>query len=163
MFIPGVHSQPIQHGFHITGLISQQSQITYNMCETCTPAVPVTAPATPSAVSLISFMSREKSRGDKVTLYYPMNWMHTSSLITILQDILITVVRVLNHRQQRRRHASTPKVFPYCIPWNGVSIGLLRINESSVQPRCPIGLNCSCSMLLVPKNERGLQSVTAWI
>ena len=27
MFIPGVHSQPTQHDLHITGLISQQSQI----------------------------------------------------------------------------------------------------------------------------------------
>jgi len=64
MFIPGVHSQPTQHDLHITELISQQSQIIcINMSETYTLAVAVTAPDTPSAMSFISLMLREKSRG----------------------------------------------------------------------------------------------------
>jgi len=40
-------------------------------------------------------MSREKAGGQGATLCYPTSRMHTSSLITILQDILITVVHVL--------------------------------------------------------------------
>ena len=128
-------------------LVSKVRSSAYNMCETCTPAVPVIAPDTPSAMPSISLMKKGRKQGGQgATLFYPTSRMHTSSLITILQDILITVVRVLNHRQQRRRHASMPKVFPYCIPWNGV-IGLFKINESSVQPRRPIGFNCSCQRM----------------
>ena len=64
-----------------------------------------------NVVNIVNIKGK-KQRRQGATLFNPTSRMHTSSFITILQDILITVVHVLNHRQQRRRHASTPKVFP---------------------------------------------------
>ena len=64
-----------------------------------------------NVVDIVNIKGKEQRR-QGAALFNPTSRMHTSSLITILEDILITVVHVLNHRQQRRRHASTPKVFP---------------------------------------------------
>ena len=54
-------------------LVSKVRSSAYNMCETCTPAVPVIAPDTPSAMLSISYIEREqkKQRRQGATLFNP--------------------------------------------------------------------------------------------
>ena len=47
-------------------------------------------------------------------------------------------------------------MLPQGLPWEGVILSLLEIYESSMQ----MPLFRACSMLKVPQNEQGLQSVT---
>mmetsp|Transcript_417 Transcript_417/g.992 ORF Transcript_417/g.992 Transcript_417/m.992 type:complete len:299 (-) Transcript_417:1968-2864(-) len=87
---------------------------------------------------------------------------HTSSLAAIHQDILIISIHAFNDSQQARRHTNALQVSPKSFPRNCI-VCLLEINKSCMQPwGCIWALDLS-SMLQVPQNESGLQSVTARI